>query len=213
MAYGPNIPPTGTCVLHGPILNIFFSRTPAYVTPNQRVEGEVNYGVRDQIARTLREFGFTPKGRARSYQKLYPEHFDMILYPRGFQVPDPAKFTGDDAKTTYEHIGQFLAQVNDVGITDVHKIRMFPLSLTGATFNWFTSLPPNLIDSWVGLEQKFHDYFYNGKVELRLSDLTSLRQKYTETVSNYLRRFREVRNRCYNLTILEKDFADLAFGG
>jgi hypothetical protein len=64
-----------------------------------------------------------------------------------------------------------------VGITDVHKIRMFPLSLTGATFNWFTSLPPKSIDSWVSFEQIFHDYFYNGEVELRLSDLTSLRQK------------------------------------
>jgi hypothetical protein len=99
----------------------------------------------------------------------------MILYPWGFWVPDLAKFTGDDAKTMYEHIGQFLTQVNDVGITDVHKIRMFSLSLIGAAFNWFTSLSPNSIDSWVSLEQKFHDYFYNGEIELRLSDLTSLR--------------------------------------
>jgi hypothetical protein len=126
---------------------------------------------------------------------------------------DLAKFTGDDTKTTYEHIGRFLAQVNDVGITDVHKIRMFTLSLTGAAFNWFTSLPPNLIDSWVSMEQKFHDYFYNGEAELRLSDFTSLRQKYTKTISDYLRQYREVRNRCYNLTIGEKDLADLAFVG
>jgi hypothetical protein len=100
-----------------------------------------------------------------------------------------------------------------VGITDVHKIRMFPLSLTGVAFNWFTSLPPNSIDSWVSLEQKFHDYFYNGEVELRLSNLMSLRQKYTKTVFDYLRQFREVRNQCYNLTIAEKDLADLAFAG
>jgi hypothetical protein len=105
MAYSTNIPPTRTGVPHGPILDIFFPRTPAYVTPNLRVEGEVNDGGRDQIARTLREFGFTPKGRARSCQKPYPEYFDTIPYPRGFQVPDLAKFTGDDAKTTYEHIG------------------------------------------------------------------------------------------------------------
>jgi hypothetical protein len=52
----------------------------------------------------------------------------------------------------HEHVGQFLVWVNDVGITDVHKIRMFPLSLTGAAFNWFTSLPPNSIDSWASLE-------------------------------------------------------------
>jgi hypothetical protein len=192
MAYGPNIPPMGTGVPHGPIPNIFFPRTLAYVTPNLRVEGEVNDGVRDQIARTLREFRFTPKGRARSYQKPYLEYFDTIPYPWGFWVPNLAKFIGDDGKTTYEHIGQFLAQVNDVGITDIHKIRMFPFSLTGETFNWFS------------LEQKFHDYFYNGEVELRLSDVMSLRQKYTETISNYLRWFREVRNRCYNLTIAKK---------
>jgi hypothetical protein len=211
MAYGPNIPPTGTGVPHGPISDIFFPRTPAYVTPNLRVEGEVNDGVRDQIARTLREFGFTPNGWARSYQKLYPEYFDTIPYPRGFWVLDLAKFMCDDAKTTYEHIGQFIAQVNDVGIIDVHKIRMFSLSLTGAAFNWFTSLPPNSIDSCVSLEQKFHNYFYNGEVELRLSNLMSLRQKYTKIVSDYLRRFRAVRNQCYNPTIAEKDLADLAF--
>jgi hypothetical protein len=102
-------------------------------------------------------------------------------------------------------------QVNDVGITDVHKIRMFPLSLTGAAFNWFTSLPPNSIDSWVSLEQKFHAYFYNREVELRLSDLMSLRQKHTKPVSDYLRRFREVRNWCYNLTIAEKRFGRSSF--
>jgi hypothetical protein len=187
MAYSPNIPPIGMGVPHGPITNIFFPGTPAYVTPNPRVEGEVNDGVRDQIARTLREFGFTPMGQARSYQEPYMEYFDMIPYPWCFRVLDLAKFMGDVAKTMYEHIGQLLAQVNNMGSTDVHKIRMFPLSLTEAAFNWFTSLPPNSIDSWVSLEQKFYDYFYNGEVELRLSDLMSLRQKYTEIVSNYLR--------------------------
>jgi hypothetical protein len=71
------------------------------------VDGD-NEGVRDQIARTFREFGFTPKYRARSYQMSYPEYFDIVPYPRGFRVLDLAKFRGDDAKTTYEHIGSFL---------------------------------------------------------------------------------------------------------
>jgi hypothetical protein len=100
-----------------------------------------------------------------------------------------------------------------LGITDVHKIRMFPLSITRTTFNWFTSLPPKSTNSCVSLEQKFHNYFYTGEVEVRLSNLTSLRQKYTETISDYLRWFREVRNKCYNLTNAEKDLADPAFTG
>jgi hypothetical protein len=54
---------------------------------------------------------------------------------------------------------------------------------------------------------------YNGEVELRLLDLTDVRQKYGESVSEYLRQFRETRNMCYNLTIGEKDLANLAFVG
>jgi hypothetical protein len=34
LTYGPNIPPMGMVVPHGPIPNILFSRTPAYATPN-----------------------------------------------------------------------------------------------------------------------------------------------------------------------------------
>jgi hypothetical protein len=77
----PTYPPQALVFPHGPIPGIFFPRTLAYVTPNLRVEGEVNDGVRDQITRTLREFGFTPKGRARSYQKPYLEYFGVIPHP------------------------------------------------------------------------------------------------------------------------------------
>jgi hypothetical protein len=44
--------------------------------------------VRDQVARTLRESGLEPKGLAKTYQKLYPEFFDTVPYPRGFRVLD-----------------------------------------------------------------------------------------------------------------------------
>jgi hypothetical protein len=67
---------------------------------------------------------------------------------------DFTRFASDDARTTYEHIGQFLAQINDTGITDVHKVRLFPLSLSGTAFIWFTSLAPNSIDNWPTLESR-----------------------------------------------------------
>jgi hypothetical protein len=165
------------------------------------------------VTHTLRELWFVPKGRTRAYRKPYPEYFDMVPYPRGFRVPDFAKFTGEDARTTYEHIGQFLAQVSDVGITDIHKVKLFLLSLSSTTFNGFTSLAPNSVNTWVSLEERFHEYFYNGETELKLSDLTAVRQKYTEVVAEYVKRFREMRNKCYSLTIKEKDLADLALAG
>jgi hypothetical protein len=62
-----------------------------------------------------------------------------------------------------------------MGITDVHRVRLFPLPLSSTTFNWFTSLTPGSIETWPNLEHKFHEYFYNGEVELNLSDLTAVR--------------------------------------
>jgi hypothetical protein len=95
----------------------------------------------------------------------------------------------------------------------VHQVRLFSLSLSGATFSWFTSLAPNSINTWAGLEEKFHEYFYNGETELKLSDLTSVRQKYTETVPAYIKRYRETQNKCYSLMVRERDLTDLAFVG
>jgi hypothetical protein len=86
----------------------------------------------------LCELGFPPKGQARSYQKTYLEYIDSVPYPQGFQVLDFVKLTGDDSRTTYEHIGQYLVQISDVGINDVHKVRLFPLYLSSTAFNWFT---------------------------------------------------------------------------
>jgi hypothetical protein len=39
---------------------------------------------------------------------------------------------------------------------------MYPLSLSGTAFTWFTYIVPNSIFTWVQLEQKFHEYFYSG---------------------------------------------------
>jgi hypothetical protein len=54
---------------------------------------------------------------------------------------------------------------------------------------------------------------YFGDTELRLSHLTAIKQKHNEHAANYIRRFRDTRNRCFNLNISDKDLADLAYLG
>jgi hypothetical protein len=44
-----------------------------------------------------------------------------------------------------------------------------------------------------------------------LSHLTSVKQKHDKPVTSYISRFRENKNRCYNLVISESDIAELAF--
>jgi hypothetical protein len=82
---------------------------------------------------------------------------------------------------------------------------MFPLSLSGTAFT------PNSIFTWAELEQKYHEYFYFGYTELRLSHLTAIKQKQNKPATDYNRRFRDIRNRCFNLHISDKDVVDLAY--
>jgi hypothetical protein len=85
--------------------------------------------------------------------------------------------------------------------------------LTGTAFAWLSSLAPNSIDSWDQLDQKFHDHFFSGSYQLKLTDLTSVRQNKEESVSDYLKRFKIVKNRCFNLSLTNSDLADLATRG
>jgi hypothetical protein len=90
---------------------------------------------------------------------------------------------------------------------------MFSLSLCDTAFTWFTSLAPNSIFTWAQLEQKFHEYFYSDDTEFRLSHLTAIKQKLNEPTTDYIRRFRDTRNQCFNLNISDKDLPDLAYSG
>jgi hypothetical protein len=63
------------------------------------------------------------------------------------------------------------------------------------------------------LEQKFHDHFFSGDYELDLVDLVALRQGKDELVNEYIRRFRDTRNRCFQIHLAEKQLAGLAFNG
>jgi hypothetical protein len=168
----------------------------------------------NQLATILRvSFSIEPKGRGRVYQKPYPDYYDQLPYPRGYRVPEFSKFSGDDGKTTLEHVGQFTLQYGDASSNDALKLRIFPLSLSSTTFTWFTSLTPNSIFTWAQLEQKFHEYFYSGDTELRLSHFTAIKQKHNEHVVEYIRRFSDTTNQCFNLNIFDKDPANLAYLG
>ena len=90
-----------------------------------------------------------------------------------------------------EHISRYLVQLGEASIEVALKVRFFPLSLSGPAFRWFSSLEPNSISGWVNLENKFHVYFYSGIGEKKITDLTSMRQKYNESGSEFIQRIRE----------------------
>jgi hypothetical protein len=114
--------------------------------------------------------------------------------------------------TTIEHINHYLVLLGEASIEEAHKVRFFPLSLSGPAFNLFSSLEPNSITKWADLENKFNAYFYSGTRE-KITDLTSMRQRNNESGSEFIQRFREVRIRCYSLNLSDGQLAELALQG
>jgi hypothetical protein len=169
--------------------------------------------LRQDMERQFRDLGLALPNRTRVYQKPYPAHFDFYNYPNNWRFPEFVKFDGESPRTTWEHISQYLAQLGEAGRYDALRVRTFSLSLTGTAFAWYSSLPPNSIANWDQLECKFHEHFYSGNHEVGLADLASVRQSREESVLSYFKRFRDIKNRCFNLVISEKDLAGLAFNG
>ena len=71
---------------------------------------------------------------------------------KGFKIFEFFKFIGNNSRTTLEHIGQFIIQCGETSTSDIYKLRLFLLSLSGAAFTWFISLSPNLVHTRSDLE-------------------------------------------------------------
>jgi hypothetical protein len=62
----------------------------------------------------------------------------------------------------HEHISLFLEHLGELADREAYCVHLFMLSLTSTAFAWHTTLPPNYINSWKELEQKFQEHFFSG---------------------------------------------------
>jgi hypothetical protein len=97
-----------------------------------------------------------------------------------------------------------------ISVSDPLRVRFFAQSRTGPAFGWYTSLSPDSIRTWKQLEEQFHIQYHLKAAEAGIADLAQVRQKRGEIVAEYIRRFREVKNRCYSTRISEKEAVELA---
>jgi hypothetical protein len=168
----------------------------------------------DQIGAILRDqFGMVPKRRAIGYSKPYPNEYDLIPLPPKYRLPEFSKFSGSEGSSSVEHVSRYLAQLGMISASDPLRVRFFAQSLTGSAFGWYTSLPPDSIRTWKQMEEQFHMQYHSEDSEAGIADLAQVRQKRGETVSEYIQRFRAVRNRCYSARMNEKEAVDLAVVG
>ena len=154
-----------------------------------------------------------PKKGSITYTKPYPTIYNQMEAPPRFKILDFSKFSGNDSTTTIEHVSRYLAQLGPAASADHMKIRLFSLSLTEPAFVWYTTLALGSIITWKQLEEQFHAHFFIGSNEATLTDLANNRQLDGESVSQYIQRFCEIKNRCYLLQLSERNLAELAYNG
>ncbi|KAM1543566.1 hypothetical protein ACFX1Z_013207 [Malus domestica] len=142
---------------------------------------------------------------------LYPAYVEKFEYPKGFKIPNFSIFAGESSLSSLEHVARFTAQCGDVN-SDFHKLRLFNFSLTGSAFAWYINLPPNSIQSWEELVEKFHKQFYRSGMEMSISSLARTSQASDESPMDYLTRFKSAKNWC-RVLLPEVEFVRLALNG
>ena len=88
--------------------------------------------------------------------------------------------------SSIEHVSRYLTQLGEASIEDAHRVCFFSLSLLGPAFTWFSSLLVNSIANWADLEKKFYTYFYTGTGEKKITDLMTIRQRTSESGTEFL---------------------------
>jgi hypothetical protein len=167
--------------------------------------------IAEQISTILRDqFGILPKRRAIGYTKPYPGDYDLIPLPPKYRLLEFTKFSGAEGSSSIEHVSRYLAQLGMISVSDPLRVRFFSQSLTGPAFGWYTSLGPDSIRTWKQLEEQFHIQYHSEAAKAGIADLAQMRQKRGETVAEFIRCFREMKNRCYSTQISEKEAVELA---
>jgi hypothetical protein len=62
--------------------------------------------IREEMAELFRDrLGVSVARLGQSYQKPYDHRFDTVTYPQGARIPEFSKFSGENERSTHEHIG------------------------------------------------------------------------------------------------------------
>ena len=134
------------------------------------------------IKETIQEL-YGPSLKKIGRPEFYKPYLEMIdrenPYPRGYKIPDFFLLFGEDGQSTLEHVVRFTVQRGELASYENFynfKLIVFPNSLIGATFTWYTTLPRNSIQSWQEMERQFHTQFFRDEPKACIAELSRVTQ-------------------------------------
>lgn len=116
------------------------------------------------------------------------EGLQRAPYQNQLRMGTIRKFRGDS------NLRQFLMSyetaIASAGGDEITLAKVFACALEGTTLTWYFNPPPKSIYSWENLIDKVISNFRGFKsIEESLQNLKSLKQKYSESLQNYYKRF------------------------
>ncbi|KAK1649762.1 hypothetical protein QYE76_067567 [Lolium multiflorum] len=142
------------------------SNVATYATPSKTPEPSSAVGSGEKRA-WLVKYATPTNLRVRHLQPRI-KFYELIPLPPKYRLPDFTKFSGSDGSSSIEHVSRYLAQLGMISASDELRVRYFSQSLTGSAFGWYTSLPPNSIQTWKQLEERFHEQYHSRLPRLAL---------------------------------------------
>ena len=116
------------------------------------------------------------------------DNLDSILManlPAKLRMLDIERYT--DVGCPRIHLRLYNTVMRVHGLDKSHMITMFPLSLSGATQHWFTSLESSRRRTWDDLAQEFQRQFsFNTVVDVSRRKLEALTQRSNESISSFI---------------------------
>ena len=131
------------------------------------MDAEVLKGIQAQITSLTQRDELKKVGAVCSY----PLEWDSIPYPPKFKPP--ALHSYDGKSSPNQHIYYFRSQTGNIVGNDAIMARLFIGTLKGVAFDWFQSLPPGSINSWIDVETRFLSRFYEDDTEVTMDKLLS----------------------------------------
>ncbi|XP_026451742.1 uncharacterized protein LOC113352086 [Papaver somniferum] len=118
-------------------------------------------------------------------------HLAKALIPQKCHVPAFECYDGsNDPAAHLRYYNRILARWEK---DDAVLCRYFPSSLKGSALSWFDNLPPNSINSYDQLVEKFLEtYMYNKVFNARMDKLFSLEIVYKDTIREYTDRWHRI---------------------
>ena len=109
--------------------------------------------------------------------------------PRKFKFPDMKKYSGTE--DPHLHLKQYVTYLSATELTNAQIVKQFPLSLEGAPIHWYYNLESSVQADWKELYVAFiQQYGLNTPMDVSLRDLQNVNQKFNESFSEYLTRWR-----------------------